>query len=199
MRLLIVVFIAGIVTFGSGLLSKTLTSRTLSDANSVYDDFVITESLWLYSDTIGSAAASDVERAKIALGGPLGLSSKEAVYFIATSDNKGDALVSSCDYRVSGTPIDTRWWSLTLYDTQTQHYVPNEINRSSWNSASIPRDEYGNWTIEVSQSEKSGAWLPTQSDDDKAFELNLRVYNPSDATRAILPDISVPVVEKTSC
>lgn len=179
--------------------ARSHTVAVLTDQNSIFDDFEQTESLWLFSDKIGSAAASGIERAKVAIGGPLGLSAKEAVYFIATHDTENQRLVSECSYRVTGPPIDTRWWSLTLYDSNTQHYVPNEDNRSSWNSVSIPRNADNTWQLMVAPVRQSGAWLPSQVDPAQPFELNLRVYNPSDATRAALPNIPLPTVERVSC
>ena len=142
---------------------------------------------------------ASVERARVAIGGPLGLSSKEAVYFVATKDDDGEPLKSQCTYRVSGPPIDTRWWSLSLYDSITQHYVPNAENRSSWNSVSVPRSDNRNWVINVSPTPQDSAWLPSQEAPDQSYELMLRVYNPSDETRALLPNIPLPVVERVSC
>ena len=88
---------------------------------------------------------------------------------------------------------------MTLYDSNNPHYVLNEINRSSWNSVSIPRDADNTWQLTVAPDRQSGAWLPTQTDPAQPFELKLRVYNPSDATRAALPNIPLPAVERVSC
>jgi hypothetical protein len=187
------------VIIAAGFASRSVTTAQLNDQYSIFEDFEQTDSLWLFSDKIGASSASGVERAKVAIAGPLGLSSQEAVYFIAVSDNQGRPLASTCDYRVTGKPIDTRWWSLTLYDSETQHYVPNAINRSSWNSVAIPRSDKGDWEIAISSTPKDETWLPSQTGEGRPFELNLRVYNPSEATRANLPNIGLPDVERTSC
>lgn len=199
MKSYVILLFAAMIIIAAGLASRSITSTALNDQYSIFDDFEQTASLWLYSDKIGAASASGVERAKVAIAGPLGLSSKEAVYFIAVADNQGRPLSSRCDYRVTGRPIDTRWWSLTLYDSQTQHYVPNPINRSSWNSVAIPRTEDGAWAITISQTPKDDTWLPSHAGEGRTFELNLRIYNPSDETRARLPNINLPDVERTSC
>ncbi|MEO0549622.1 MAG: DUF1214 domain-containing protein [Pseudomonadota bacterium] len=199
MRIWMMVLAAIIVTAGSAFAAFRVTMAELTDETSIYDSFERTDSLWLFSDKIGSTAASGVERAKVAIAGPLGLSAQEAVYFIATTDTEGRALSSSCTYTVTGPQIDTRWWSLTLYDTQTQHYVPNALNRSSWNSAVVPRRSDGSWQLTVANSTQPEPWLPSQQQDDQTFELNLRVYNPSDATRQALPNIDLPTVERASC
>ncbi len=179
--------------------TRAMTVSSLTNQSSVFEAFEDVDGTWLYSDKIGAAAASSVERARVAINGPLGLSSKEAVYFVALRDGEGEALKSQCTYRVSGQPIDTRWWSLTLYDAVTQHYVPNPENRSSWNSVSVPRDETGQWQVVVAPTPQDGAWLPSQAAADQSFDLMLRVYNPSAATRAILPKIDLPIVERVSC
>ena len=179
--------------------ARALTVNSLTSQTSVFDTFEDVDGTWVYSDKIGAAVASNVERARVAINGPLGLSAKEAVYFVALKDNRGDPLKSHCTYRVSGPPIDTRWWSLTLYDSVTQHYVPNPEKRSSWNSVSVPRSDRGDWEVNVAPTPQNGAWLPSQETPDQAFDLMLRVYNPSAATRAKLPNIDLPDVERISC
>ncbi len=179
--------------------ARALTVSSLSNQGSIFETFENVDGTWLYSDKIGAAAASSVERARVAINGPLGLSAKEAVYFVALQDSAGEPLRSQCTYRVSGQPIDTRWWSLTLYDAATQHYVPNDENRSSWNSVSVPRTEDGDWVVTVAPTSQGEAWLPSQEAPDQPFDLMLRVYNPSAATRAKLPKIDLPTVERVSC
>ena len=199
MKYIVILIGAGLVIAGTFFVAKARTMSLLTDHTSIFDDFEQTDSLWLFSDKIGAAAASGVERAKVAIGGPLGLSAKEAVYFIAIQDQQGERLSSACTYRVTGPPIDARWWSLTLYDSETQHYIENPINRSSWNSVAIPKNEAGEWVLSVAAEAQDGAWLPSQADGDRDFELTLRVYNPSAATRAALPNISLPKIERLSC
>lgn len=191
---------AGALACIGGWYAGVINAKAASaDTGSVYDTFELTDSGWLFSDKIGSGGASPIERARIALGGPLGLSASEVIYFIATVDSKGEKLSSSCHYKVSGEPIDTRWWSLTLYDFYTQNYVPNDLKRSSFNNENVPRAEDGSWVIEVAGAPKDGAWLPSQPDVAMQFELNLRMYNPSEATRRLAPNIELPVVEEISC
>ena len=195
-----IILLGGIVIVAATFfVTRTITVNSLTNQNSIFDTFEFVDDTWLYSDRIGAAAASDVERARVAIGGPLGLSAKEAVYFVATQDDGGDRLQSHCTYRVTGQPIDTRWWSLTLYDSITQHYVPNAESRSSWNSVSVPRTDAGEWVINVAPTAQDQAWLPSQAEPDRGFELMLRVYNPTSDLRAQLPNIDLPTVERVSC
>jgi len=188
-----------LIVFTSFIGTRLITIKSLTDQSSIFDTFEHVNETWLFSDKIGAPIASDLERARVAIGGPLGLSSKEAVYFVSVNDNQGEPLQSHCNYRITGQPIDTRWWSLTLYDSETQHYVPNSENRSSWNSVSIPRLETGEWVVNVASDPQASAWLPSQEASSKSFELMLRVYNPSDITRAALPHIDLPTVERLTC
>ena len=199
LRYLIIAIGAAAVIAASFFAGRTMTANNLTDPGSVFDTFEDVDGTWLYSDKIGASAATRIERARTAINGPLGLSSKEAVYFIAVQDSDGEPLRSQCTYRVEGPPIDTRWWSLTLYDRITQHYVPNSQNRSSWNSVSIPRTDTGGWVITVAPTPQETAWLPSQQSPDQPFDLMLRVYNPSATTRNTLPNIDLPTVERVSC
>lgn len=199
MRYAIILLGAIVVAAATFFGTRAMTVNSLTNQNSIFDTFEFVDETWLYSDRIGAAAASDVERARVAIGGPLGLSAKEAVYFVATQDDGGERLQSQCTYRVTGQPIDTRWWSLTLYDSITQHYVPNDDNRSSWNSVSIPRTGSGEWVINIAPTAQDAAWLPSQAKPDQGFELMLRVYNPSPDLRKQLPKIDLPTVERVSC
>ncbi len=187
------------IIIASALLATFTVRAKLSTQVSLYKGFEETESGWFYSDQIGSPAATPMIRAKVAISGPLGLSSKEVAYLIATKDNQGRPLLSQCVYEVSGGPFDTRWWSITLYDSDTQKYVPNSENRSSWNSVNLPADIDGNWSLTVAHDRKGDHWLPSQSEGDKAFELILRLYNPSPTIKAALPNITLPDVERVSC
>lgn len=199
MKYILIAIGALLIIWASFQIAKKTTLQSLRDQKAVFDTFQTTKSGWLYSETIGSNAASGVERARVALSGPLGLSSKEVIYFIAQADNDGNRLSSSCDYRVLGQSLDTRWWSLTLYDSKTEKYVPNSINRSSWNNENIVRDEAENWIINVSGKPQNGNWLPSQSENRLEYELMLRLYNPSDTLRKALPNITLPQVERLSC
>ena len=199
MKYLITLVGAVLIVAASFFVARATTVKSLTSQTSIFDTFEDVNGTWLFSDKIGAAAASGVERARVALGGPLGLSAKEAVYFVTQQDDDGAPLRSQCTYRITGPTIDTRWWSLALYDTITQHYVPNAENRSSWNSVSVPREDDGTWVIHVAPTPQAESWLPSQETPDKTFELMLRVYNPSDATRARLPNIELPTVERVSC
>lgn len=190
-----IVFVAAIAAF----VGTVATRAEMQASDSVFEDFRTVESIWLYSDRIGSADATALERAKSAIAGPLGLSRSEAIYFIANTDNEGRPLRSQCTYRITGTAIPARWWSITLYDSETQHYVSNEINRASWNSEMLPRNPNGQWAMYVSSTNSGITWLPAPSESDRAFDLMLRVYGPNEQWRSAKGSIGLPIIERLAC
>jgi len=156
---------------------------------------------WQFSDSIGTDAASPLERARIAIGGPLALAASETIYFLTLTDASGAPLNSSCVYSVSGRDFEARWWSIAIYDGATRAYIANQDNRSSWNNAVLLQDGAEDWQFVISPKRPdAGNWLPSQTEPDRSFELLLRLYNPSDETRAAAAQtLALPVVEKTSC
>jgi len=191
------VLVAGVAGVWLGSQQATTAVMNVID---VSEKFETLPGQWGYSDTIGSTEATALERARIAIGGPLGLAASETIYFLKNDDNEGAALNSSCSYEVSGTDLDARWWSVTVYDGETLDYIKNEDNRSSWNSVALGREEDGTWRFTIAPSRPAtGQWLPSQAEPNQPIELLLRLYNPSEETRAKAPNIALPRVENTSC
>jgi len=154
---------------------------------------------WRFSEKVGKPAASHLERARLALSGPLGLSASEAVYFIARADEDGEALRSSCGYKISGESFDARWWSLTVYDAETFRFVSDHAGRASWTGLAPQLAGNQRWTINVGPAPLPEPWISSRDEPPGRLELLLRIYNPSDATRAQLPALALPTIEKTGC
>jgi len=193
----IAVLLASVLGGWLGLQQAKAAVRNVGDISS---SFETSPGQWRFSDTVGSEAATPMERARIAIGGPLGLSATETIYFLTLEDSKGAKFSSTCEYQVSGGAFDARWWSITIYDGETQAYIANKDNRSSWNSVALAREAEGPWQFTIaSKPPASGLWLPSQVEPSQSFELLLRLYNPSPQTRAKAPVLEMPRVEKISC
>src|SRR4051812_3300826 len=95
---------------------------------------------WTTGKDFGSAQASAYTRAVVALRGLLALPASEARYYNAAVDSEGHSLEGRCRYRVLGSGLPTRWWSLTLYDTKG-YLVANQPGIYSVNSAGMPSAE----------------------------------------------------------
>lgn len=146
---------------------------------------------WMTGRDFGTAAASSYTRAIVALRGLLALPATEARYYTASTDDAGELLRGTCRYRVSGSALPAKWWSLTLYD-KAGYLVPNRAGIYSVGSASLAPTEVAAWTIIIAPEQQPGRWLPTGG--AAPFELTLRTYLPdgggkTDFTRGQLPRI----------
>jgi hypothetical protein len=159
-------------------------------------DAKIINGAWTTGKSFGSASASALTRAEVALGGLLALPAKEAMYFTATKDSEGNPLNGNCTYLVSGGILDGRWWSITLYEGEGW-LVKNAANRWSIPSHAANQNGDGAWSFTVSPDEQKGAWLPTGK--AKAFDMTLRLYHPSSVTIANPQKAALPAIKNMGC
>ncbi len=155
---------------------------------------------WRTSADTGSVDANPWSRAAVAIAGLYALSRQEAIYFTAFIDSSGATLRGECNYTVSGSTPDARWWSLTVYGTD--HYlVPNPEDRYAVNAGNLPSAAAGR--IELALSGNAAAIqdradaLPTPAQG--AFSLTLRLYNPPPATAGQLDSIPLPAIQRGDC
>ena len=151
---------------------------------------------WKFYPLVGSSAASDLLRAKIARGGLLALNRSEAIYFIADRDEQGDELRRDCTYRLEGRDLDARWWSITAY-AEDLHLIPNALNRYSYNDANVDREPDGGYALHLSGSPRDGNWIPTGGEG--AFDLALRIYSPGPTLSGDLDAVELPRIIREGC
>ena len=166
----------------------------------------ITNGPWTTARTYGTAGASALVRAQVALGGLLALPAKEAMYFNASVDSAGAPLEGRCAYKVegfvfkNGGAIDARWWSITLYN-QAGYLVVNPQRRHSIGSGSIgpvTLAPTSKWSFTVAPKAPSDAkWISTGG--IARFDLTLRVYHPGPAVLATPDKVTLPTITKMGC
>jgi hypothetical protein len=155
---------------------------------------------WTSDWTIGSEAANPWTRARVARHGLLALTKDEAVYFTRNTDDAGDRLAESCDYRVRGAAMPAQWWSITLYNSES--YLPdNTDNALSYDltdaaSAGDPADWF--FDVSASPSGSGSGWVSSRAGG--SFDLTLRLYKP-DADFIADPErvLQAPSIEKLGC
>ena len=103
---------------------------------------------WRTNLAVGSPQNGMYLRATVSLMGLFALNRSETIYFVAEADGDGKSLHSGCDYRVEGSDLDARWWSITLYGRDTM-LIPNEQERYSYNGGNVEHDESGKFVIVV--------------------------------------------------
>lgn len=135
-------------------------------------------------------AGQYLTRAAAAQGGIYGNSAEEALYVIQVLDGDNQPLDGrKASYKLTFAadalpPVDA-FWSITMYDRQSQFLVANPINRYLINSAmldGLKRDAAGNITLYI-QKDSPGAdleanWLPAP---DATFYTVMRLYLPKAA------------------
>ncbi|MDT8991690.1 DUF1214 domain-containing protein [Curvibacter sp. APW13] len=150
---------------------------------------------WKTNLRAGSADADLYTRASIAVNALLALDRAETMYFVASTDDDGRALRSTCSYRISGTPPKARWWSITayaddmfLFDAPNKHY--------SLNGSTAQLDAQGNFTFVLSPSAPKGPefWVPMVGHSGAV--LTLRLYNPSPEMQANPASLSPVRIER---
>lgn len=144
---------------------------------------------WRHYPAYGSNKANPYVRAQAMLEGPGVLRRSEVIYFIADRDDEGNPLQTARSYRIEGTELDARWWSITVYGGD-HHLCPNPLNRYSYSSANIASSADGAWTIRASRAERPGNWIPVGN--GKRFELFLRMYNPNIAVLQDVDSVNLP-------
>ena len=159
-------------------------------------DALISNGAWSTNVSYGSANASALTRAKVALGRIMALPAKEAMYFTATKDSDGRTLNGGCTYLVSGGKLDGRWWSVTLYEGEGW-LVKNAANRWSIPAHAAEQADNGRWSFTVSPEEQPTTWLPTGN--AKAFDMTLRLYHPSPAVIAAPAKAALPIIKRQEC
>jgi hypothetical protein len=155
---------------------------------------------WSANTDQGTAKASALTRAKVALNGLLALPAKEAMYFIAATDSDGAPLKGNCTYTVSGGELDARWWSITLYKGEGW-LVKNAANRWSIGSGSIAMNESNppSWQFVVGPKAPldDPQYLPTGG--TAQFDLTLRTYHPQGALLNDPAKAKLPTIKKEGC
>lgn len=154
---------------------------------------------WRTSFVTGSVDADLYTRARVAVGGLLALAPSETVYFTTERDAEGYALVTRCDYRITGLELPARWWSVTLYG-EDQFLVPNDAGRFSFSQTTLAREPGGPFEIAVSSAPQPGNWLPSgRPGASGAFSLTLRLYNPEPPVYERPERIALPRIERGAC
>jgi hypothetical protein len=154
--------------------------------------------------TIGNVTGGDarhyngqwLDRALVATVGLYALDPQEATYPLTRALGDGTPLDTgkhaySLTFRADELPPVNAFWSLTLYDAQSQYLVKNPINRYLINSPMLPqlkKNADGSITIHIQQNspgaERESNWLPGP---DGEIYLVLRLYWPKTQPPSVLP------------
>lgn len=154
---------------------------------------------WTVWHSAGNPDPDPYTRAYQARTGRLPITSTNALYYYARTDDAGEELRSECDYVVEGQPINAPWWSMALYDEEGR-LIPNKANRYAFNRTDLIRRTDGTFQVMLAQNAREGNWLPTG--EGRLLQLTLRVYSPrnfNDAVKGRLLERRLPTITKAGC
>jgi hypothetical protein len=160
---------------------------------------------WMTSGAIGSQDAGVMLKAAVAIGGLLGSTQENSMYY-RLSTVAGEPLRLNCRYRIEGKDYDADWWSITAYGWDN-YLIPNPQKRYSFNNENLVRNADGSWAITVAATEQAGNWLPVGPSGapdwrklgDYDFDLLLRLYTPGDAYLETPQSAELPTVTREAC
>ncbi|MCD6582756.1 MAG: DUF1214 domain-containing protein [Desulfuromusa sp.] len=119
------------------------------------------------------------------------------VYYKGYTDEDGEKLQASCNYRIEGKEIDSRWWSLTAY-MEDGFLIPNEEKRYSWNKYNFQNEGNGQFVINLSKEREEINWIPL-GDYTGGLSLTLRLYHPGKAFYENPETVELPKIIKEGC
>ncbi|MGL4439653.1 MAG: DUF1214 domain-containing protein [Bosea sp. (in: a-proteobacteria)] len=151
---------------------------------------------WQSFPRMGSSDVDPYGRAILARGPHLPLAAGEGIQLVAQSDSTAAALDARCSYRIIGSTLPSRGWTMTVADTANRALSGPQA--AALSDADVVTDETGQLVITASTMIAAGTWLRLPA--DRGFNLILRFYDtPSSAAIAQLPSSSLPRIERLSC
>ncbi len=145
----------------------------------------------------GTADIDPYARAAIARSGQLPTGLGDGIAFYASTDDAGQPLDGRCDFTVTGSTPQARFWTITLYDTDGE-LVGNAVSRQGFTSQEIIRKLNGDFEIQIAPRARAGNWLPTAG--VPRYLLILRLYDtPIGVTTRAGREVAMPSITLRSC
>lgn len=142
--------------------------------------------------------ADPYAKAHRARTGLLLLGGAEGLRFTADLDNEGHALVTRCDYTLSGVTPPARFWTLHAIDEAGALLLAGDGLPSTYHSQNVLKNEDGTFVITASGKPKTGNWLAT---GNKAvpYQLVLTLFDTPTAGSSRLVDLQMPQIKRGTC
>lgn len=188
MKILIKFILAVLVAAGVGAVSAYMMIEKKSAASAVRNGS------WAINTNIGAQDTDPYVKAHVALHALLALNKSEAIYFVAAKDAAGEALRGGCTYKVSGQPIDARWWTITAYGAD-DFLIPGGEGHFA---VSVNELGTGNFSFPIAPA-LSGDTTGLATGEAAHFSLLLRTYNPSPSLLNDPGSAALPVITKENC
>jgi hypothetical protein len=150
---------------------------------------------WKTWPRLGSIEVDPYSRAILARAPHLPLAAGEGLTFMAQRDSEGRALVATCRYRLSGSTLPSRGWTITVLDAGGRRPAGPARTISD---ADIFGEEGQPVSLVASTRIAAGPWLPLPQGG--RFGLALRFYDtPLSANAAQLAQDALPRIDRLGC
>ena len=140
--------------------------------------------------------ADPYTKADQARRGALPVGSGEGLAFVAQTDNDGTPLDGACQYRIDGTHLPARMWTLSLI-TERGALVDNPSDRYGYHSRNLARLGGSQYTIFTGPDVMGGDWLKSKA--DTPFWLVLRLYESPLTSGGGFGEVKLPDIAWVSC
>ena len=128
--------------------------------------------------------------------GSVPMGSGEGLEFVAISDDDGTPLDGACQYRIRGSHLPARLWSLSILTDQGK-LVDNPSLRYSFHSRNIAWLSGQQFEIMTGPDVMGGNWLKTEPIG--SFRLILRLYQTPLTSGVGIGEINLPKIAWVSC
>ncbi len=152
---------------------------------------------WVTWIKVGTSDIDPYAKAVNALTGAIALAAAEGLSFLAAADDTGAALSTRCHYRVAGSSLSARYWTLAA-TTPAGRVMDNAAGRSGFSSIETLRRDDGSFVIDISRSARPGNWLPISGEG--RFVLTLRLYDsPLTSVAGDIHKATLPTLTPSGC
>ncbi len=152
---------------------------------------------WVTWTAAGRTDADPYTRAHFSRSGSLVLSTELAATYLATADDDGLKLHSSCDYRIEGRELDASWWSLTVFDDRGS-LIPNPSDRHAFTSETVALTPEGSFVVTLARDARAGNWLPTGGAGRLALTLTI-LEGATSIVAGADSELVLPSISRVAC
>jgi hypothetical protein len=151
---------------------------------------------WQAWPNAGTVDADPYSRARLARTGEIPLGSGEGLSLLALTDDSGNPLRQSCDYRIVGQTPPARLWTVALEDTDGR-IVESPGGAAALGSDTLLRAPDGSFEIVLSPRPQTGNWISTK--DAQRFRVIVRLYDTTARTGTELTTLFMPRITRDHC
>ncbi len=165
---------------------------------------------WKLQTLGGEAQKTPYSEARLAREGPFVLPPEEIAVFVARRDADNRPLSGACNYRISGAPIDARWWTLSAYTPEkemislpgthpivTREALSPPVLESLLSEQIMVEALQPDLSIRVSSDTGYEPWLAVNA--DQRFLLVLRLYGASGRVLSGEDGNALPKIVREQC